>query len=141
MKLIYDENLSPALVAQLADIYPGSAHVHDIGLGAADDLSVWKRAKDEGYCIVSKDSDYYDLSVLHGHPPKVIWPTEHRSPTRFRCRETRASCEFRQSDERMSGHQSSVALPSMRVWPDLQTPRMRYSPMVSTEQSKPEVTR
>ncbi len=42
-------------------------------MGAADDLSVWKRAKDEGYCIVSKDSDYYDLSVLHGHPPKVIW--------------------------------------------------------------------
>jgi predicted nuclease of predicted toxin-antitoxin system len=73
VKLIYDENLSPAIVAQLADIYPGSAHVHDIGLGAADDLSVWKRAKDEGYCIVSKDSDYYDLSVLHGHPPKVIW--------------------------------------------------------------------
>ena len=73
MKLLYDENLSPALVAQLADAYPDSAHVHDIGLGMADDLSVWKRAKDDGYCIVSKDSDYYDLSVMHGHPPKVIW--------------------------------------------------------------------
>ena len=73
MKLLYDENLSPALVAQLANIYPDSAHVHDIGLGMADDSAVWKRAKDEGYCIVSKDSDYYDLSVLHGHPPKVIW--------------------------------------------------------------------
>jgi predicted nuclease of predicted toxin-antitoxin system len=73
VKLLYDENPSPVLVAQLADIYPGSAHVHDIDLGAADDLSVWRRAKDEGCCIVSKDSDYYNLSVLHGHPPKVIW--------------------------------------------------------------------
>ncbi len=73
MKLLYDENLSPALVAQLADVYPYSAHAHDIGLGMADDSEVWRRAKDEGYCIVSKDSDYYDLSVLHGHPPKVIW--------------------------------------------------------------------
>jgi predicted nuclease of predicted toxin-antitoxin system len=73
VKLLYDENLSSALVAQLGNVYPGSAHVHDIGLGSADDSSVWRRAKDEGYCIVSKDSDYHDLSVLHGHPPKVIW--------------------------------------------------------------------
>lgn len=73
MKLLYDENLSPALVAQLAEVYPKSTHVQDIGLGMAADLAVWRRAKDEGYCIVSKDSDYYDLSVLHGHPPKVIW--------------------------------------------------------------------
>jgi len=29
----------------------------------------------------------------------------------------------------------------MIMVPDLQTPRMRYSPMVSTEQSKQEVTR
>ena len=68
MKLLYDENLSPALVAQLADAYPDAAHVHDIGLGMADDSSVWERAKDDGYCIVSKDSDYYDLSVMHGPP-------------------------------------------------------------------------
>ena len=72
MKLLYDENLSPALVAQLADLYRGSAHVDDLGLGRADDRQVWKHAKDNGFCIVSKDSDYYDLSVLHGHPPKVI---------------------------------------------------------------------
>ena len=33
MKLLYDENLSPALVAQLADAYPGSAHVDQLRLG------------------------------------------------------------------------------------------------------------
>lgn len=73
MKLLYDENLSPPLVAQLADAYPGSAHVDQLGLGRADDIEVWKRAKNDGYCIVSKDSDYYNLSVLYGQPPKVIW--------------------------------------------------------------------
>ena len=57
MKFLYDENLSPALVAQLAALYPNSAHVHDIGLGMAGDSAVWKHAKEEGYCIVSKDSD------------------------------------------------------------------------------------
>ena len=48
MKLLYDENLSPALVAQLADAYPGSAHVDQLGLGRADDIEVWKRAKNDG---------------------------------------------------------------------------------------------
>ena len=48
MKLLYDENLSPALVAQLADVYPGSAHVDQLGLGRADDIEVWKRAKNDG---------------------------------------------------------------------------------------------
>jgi len=47
--------------------------VDGLGLGRADDRQVWKHAKDNGFCIVSKDSDYYDLSVLYGHPPKVIW--------------------------------------------------------------------
>jgi predicted nuclease of predicted toxin-antitoxin system len=48
VKLLYDENLSPALVAQLADAYPGSAHVDQLGLGRADDIEVWKRAKNDG---------------------------------------------------------------------------------------------
>ena len=58
MKLLYDENLSPALVAHLADVYPESAHVDHLGLGQAGDLEVCKRAGNDGYCIVSKDSDY-----------------------------------------------------------------------------------
>jgi predicted nuclease of predicted toxin-antitoxin system len=40
VKLLFDENLSPKLVRALADIYPGSAHVHECGLGSADDLAV-----------------------------------------------------------------------------------------------------
>lgn len=73
MKLLFDENISPRLSAALADIYPGSAHVHQCGLGSADDLAVWQYAKDNGFAIVSKDSDFQERSVLLGAPPKIIW--------------------------------------------------------------------
>jgi predicted nuclease of predicted toxin-antitoxin system len=73
VKLLFDENLSPRLPAVLADLYPGSTHVHQCGLESADDSAVWQYAKDNGFTIVSKDSDFQDRSVLHGHPPKLIW--------------------------------------------------------------------
>jgi predicted nuclease of predicted toxin-antitoxin system len=73
VKLLLDENLSPRLVRALADLYPNSTHVHECGLGGADDSVIWKYAKDHGFAIVSKDSDFQDRSVLHGHPPKFIW--------------------------------------------------------------------
>ena len=73
MKLLFDENLSLRLVKALADIYPGSAQVHECGLGSSDDAAIWQYAKDNGFTIVSKDSDFQERSVLHGHPPKIIW--------------------------------------------------------------------
>ncbi len=73
MKLLFDENLSPRLAGRLADIYPGSAHVHECGLASADDRAIWQYAKDKGFAIVSKDSDFQERSVLDGFPPKLIW--------------------------------------------------------------------
>jgi len=73
MKLLFDENLAPALVEALADVYPESVHVRDIGLKSASDLLVWEYALDRGYTIVSKDGDFRQRSFLWGHPPKVIW--------------------------------------------------------------------
>lgn len=73
MKLLFDENLSPKLVVNLSDVFPESKHVDRIGLGGESDSVVWKYAKENGYILVSKDSDFYDKSVLFGHPPKVIW--------------------------------------------------------------------
>ncbi len=37
------------------------------------DEAVWGYARDNGFVIVSKDSDFHQLSFLFGHPPKVIW--------------------------------------------------------------------
>ena len=73
MKLLFDENLSPHLAGALADVYPGSAHVHQCGLGSADDAAIWEYSKENGFTIVSKDSDFQERSVLRGHPPKIIW--------------------------------------------------------------------
>ncbi len=73
MKLLFDENLPPRLAEVLANVYPGSAHVHECGLGSADDETIWQYAKDNKFTIISKDSDFQERSVLRGYPPKVVW--------------------------------------------------------------------
>ncbi len=73
MKLLFDENLSPHLVQQLAKEFPESTHVRDIGLASAHDELVWTYAAQHGFIIVSKDSDFHQRSFLDGPPPKVIW--------------------------------------------------------------------
>lgn len=57
----------------MADAFPESSHVRELGLAKASDREVWEFARTNGFAIVSKDTDFHDLSVLHGHPPKVIW--------------------------------------------------------------------
>ncbi|WP_373538499.1 DUF5615 family PIN-like protein [Chamaesiphon sp.] len=73
MKLLFDENLSPKLPLRLADIFPNSLHVRDVGMKATVDPIVWDYAKDNNLTIVSKDADMHDLSLVLGNPPKVIW--------------------------------------------------------------------
>ena len=73
MKLLFDNNLSPKLVAQLASLYPDSSHVALLGLDSAPDDRGWRRARQDGYCLVTKDSDFNDLLASEGFPPKVIW--------------------------------------------------------------------
>ena len=73
MKLLFDQNLSPRLPRLLADIYPESAHIRDLGLRDATDTQIWEYAKANGYAIVSKDSDFQARSLLFGDPPKFIW--------------------------------------------------------------------
>ena len=73
MKLLVDQNLAPALVARLADLFPGSRHVREEGLASSDDKAVWDYAKAGGFSIVSKDGDFRQLSFLYGSPPKVVW--------------------------------------------------------------------
>ena len=73
MTFLFDENLSPQLCDRLADLYPASRHVRDVGLERGDDAVVWRYALEHGLAIVSKDADYHQLSFLYGPPPKVIW--------------------------------------------------------------------
>lgn len=73
MKLLLDENLSPRLAESLADLYPGIEHVDQAGLSSASDDEVWSYASQNGFAIVSKDSDFAERSVLEHDPPKIVW--------------------------------------------------------------------
>ena len=73
MKLLFDENLSPRLVARLADLYPDSVHVKDVGLERASDGVVWSYAQENALTIVTKDADFGEMTVLFHSPAKVIW--------------------------------------------------------------------
>jgi hypothetical protein len=72
VKLLFDENPSPELADLLADVYPGSVHVHACGLARSSDDEIWEYAKANGFTIVSRDSDIEERGVLRGSPPKFI---------------------------------------------------------------------
>jgi predicted nuclease of predicted toxin-antitoxin system len=73
LKLLFDANLSPKLVRRLEELFPGCAHVFDVGLErSAPDEKIWKYAAAEGFTIVTADSDFLDFAKLRGSPPKVI---------------------------------------------------------------------
>jgi predicted nuclease of predicted toxin-antitoxin system len=44
-------NLSPRLIDQLSDAYPGAAHVHHCGLSSTNDAAIWESAKGNGVSI------------------------------------------------------------------------------------------
>jgi len=81
VRLLLDQNLSPRLVGELSDIFPGSVHVRDLGLSRADDQTVWDHARANDFVIVSKDSDFHQRSFVYGPPPKVIWVRLGNCPT------------------------------------------------------------
>jgi predicted nuclease of predicted toxin-antitoxin system len=81
MKLLFDANLSPRLINCLQGLYPNSLHVRDVSLGQASDGAIWHYARNEGFVIVTKDSDFHELSLLMGIPPKVIWIRRKNCPT------------------------------------------------------------
>ena len=72
MSLLLDHNLSPRLASLLGDTFGPVAHVDALGMAETADTSIWDYAKENGQAIVTKDSDFYERSVLLGPPPKII---------------------------------------------------------------------
>jgi predicted nuclease of predicted toxin-antitoxin system len=81
VKLLFDENLSDRIIPFLTDLFPESAHVKSVGLRHSDDTAIWWWAKQHGFTIVSKDTDFYQRSIVFGHPPKFIWLRVGNCPT------------------------------------------------------------
>lgn len=73
MKLLLDQNISRKLVKKLTPDFPGTNHVSHAGIETRPDFGVWKYAKDNEFTIITQDADYYELSLINGFPPKIIW--------------------------------------------------------------------
>ncbi len=73
MKLLFDQNISFKLVKRLLDVYPDSTHVRLHNLSKSNDLIIWEFAKKNELIILTHDSDFYDIAILKGVPPKIIW--------------------------------------------------------------------
>jgi predicted nuclease of predicted toxin-antitoxin system len=73
MKLLFDQNISYRIVNKVSVEFPESKHVSHLGLNDAEDIDIWNFARKENYVIVTFDSDYFDISLINGCPPKVIW--------------------------------------------------------------------
>jgi predicted nuclease of predicted toxin-antitoxin system len=47
--------------------------LQELGLLHAKDLEIWRYAKENDYTILTQDSDFNDLMISLGFPPKIIW--------------------------------------------------------------------
>ena len=72
MKLLFDENLSHRLVERLADVYPGSQHVRQLGMRSAKDRIVVGYAELMDMVLVTKDADFNDLAMLGTDKARVL---------------------------------------------------------------------
>ena len=73
MRLLLDQNLSRRMLIQLLSDYPDSSQVALSGMDKSPDTEIWDYARKNDFIIVTKDSDFQELSILRGDPPKVIW--------------------------------------------------------------------
>jgi predicted nuclease of predicted toxin-antitoxin system len=73
VRVLFNQNISFRLVKKIEAVFPGSEHVNTVGLKNKSDQSIWDYAKRENFVVVTFDSDFYDISVLYGKPPQLIW--------------------------------------------------------------------
>jgi predicted nuclease of predicted toxin-antitoxin system len=81
IKLLFDQNISFRILHHLPDIFLNSQQVRTVGLENAADLKIWEYARDNGFTIVTFDADFYDISLIKGHPPKIVWLQTGNSTT------------------------------------------------------------
>jgi predicted nuclease of predicted toxin-antitoxin system len=73
MKLLFDQNISFRIIKKIINQFPESKHISAIGLSDCEDPDIWTYAKSNNYAIVTFDSDFFEISLIKGHPPKIVW--------------------------------------------------------------------
>ena len=73
MKFLVDENLSPLVATGLRDAGHDSVHARDVDLRSAGDTAVLEFARENGYVVVSADTDFGTLLAASGaSTPSVV---------------------------------------------------------------------
>lgn len=74
-----DAQLPPGLATWLRETKGVEAKaLRDIGLRDAEDVEIFMAARQGGEAetvLISKDSDFVELIMRHGAPPKLLWVT------------------------------------------------------------------
>jgi predicted nuclease of predicted toxin-antitoxin system len=73
MKLLFDQNISFRIVRLLPDVFGDCFHVKSVGLNNCNDERIWDFAREKGFTIVTFDADFFEISLIKGCPPKIIW--------------------------------------------------------------------
>ena len=97
LKLLFDQNLTFRLAYTVRDLFPHSVHVRELGFATSSDEEIWSFAKQNGFAIISKDSDFHQMSFLYGTPPKVVW---------LRC----GNCSTAELEQVIRGHADEIQL-------------------------------
>jgi predicted nuclease of predicted toxin-antitoxin system len=73
MNLLVDNQLPRSLATHLRTLGHGCEHVLDVGLSAADDLTVWRHADANKQILISKDEDFVFLASRPNDTGRLIW--------------------------------------------------------------------
>ena len=76
MTLWLDAQLPPQLAGWIeANLQMKAVAVRDLGLRDSSDREIFEAAREANAILISKDSDFVELVLGRGSPPKLIWIT------------------------------------------------------------------
>ncbi|MCF6357104.1 MAG: DUF5615 family PIN-like protein [Draconibacterium sp.] len=61
------------MIKHIIDIFPESKQIRELGLENSTDIEIFDFAKNNDFTIVTFDSDFCDINILKGFPPKIVW--------------------------------------------------------------------
>src|SRR5260370_40113923 len=92
MKLLLDEHVSRRLLAEVHSLFPGSVHVPQVGLSSSTPgRKIWDYALQNGFAILTADTDFITLANTLGAPPKIILLENCDYPTKIAAQLIRAN--------------------------------------------------
>lgn len=73
MKFLFDQNISHRILKTIPSQFSSSSTIKKENLIDWSNRKIWEYTKNHNFVIVTLDSDFNDLTLLLGFPPKIIW--------------------------------------------------------------------